>query len=161
MTTPTRVADRAAEQAVLGWDFDNVDDDQGLVLELPAGFGDCLILEGCIDVASIATAVALDGAIGCSWVMADTSDSIRRDFLGCEQWYRSGSTRAVTRVSPDPLVVWKATEFIFVTFPELDSNATPTADLKVLVKVRRIRQTSPDRLISPVEGGPHFVTDFR
>lgn len=136
-------SDRAAGQSILSADFLNVDGDFDAVVSLPAGFGDCLILNAQVQINTIATMAASFDNRGVHWQILDSAADLARDFLGSSPWYIKGAAELTSFIDADQLVVWRETEQLHLEWAEVDTNVTPTGDAVVLIRVRRLRQTAP------------------
>lgn len=147
MAVFTRVVDRAFEEAILNGAVSNVDGDVDAEFQLPAGFGDCALLEASAVVTSIATLVALTNLSGPCFRLLDAPAGNIVDVAFEGKWTLFKAGAVVCRASPDQVQFWREQETLRVSFPEIDSNVSPTADLDVVVKVRRLRPM--------LQGDPH------
>lgn len=140
MTAMTVRSDRNSGIVLIQGGGSNLDGDQALAFELPAGFGDCRLLDVWADVATIATVVANPELLGCTFNILGTPDSSHRDIVGVSRWQKTGAARLSTQLYPlQDSVLWLSTESLFVIYPELDSNVSPTGDLTVNARVMRLR----------------------
>jgi hypothetical protein len=140
MTAMTNVGERPAGTSIVYGTATDINNDQALNYELPLGFPDCLILELILQISSIATMMVTPEFHGpVIWVVS-TIDGGVRDLLGTERWVRSltPSTGLVAHLKPDQPALLRRTESLQLVFAEVDTNATPTADLNVYVRVRRL-----------------------
>lgn len=135
-------SDRNEGIAVLVATNANMDGDQSLSHALPAGFGQCVIEEVQGFVTDIATVVANPTLQGCS-VAVLSENGVTSDLIGVVGFYPISATALAFRVSPHEKVFMRAQETIIVSFPELDTNVTPTADLAVYVRVLRLMNQAP------------------
>lgn len=146
-TTLTLTGERWLDQVVLSA---SVADVAGAALSesflLPAGLGDVAIMSlharvDNIDVIATLTNLAAAATI----VTPDASTVVER--LGPAKWYETQNAandlEAQCTWDPDALVLWRQGEILNVTSSELDTDATPTADLRIFVKAVRVR---------PIEG---------
>lgn len=143
MTAQTfAVLDRAFDEASLYGTKVNLDGDQDDDWGPPAGFGDCALLEVYVEVQSIATLQSSffteAGPSAQLWEVG----LVRGVEVGMSDfWKINGATNQTVsaRISPDQVQFWREGERLRIRFREIDENATPTADLFVWVKVRRLR----------------------
>lgn len=107
---------------------------------LPAGFGDCMLYTVELFAGIIATEVAsleLQGVLGGIY---DPNSAIFQEPVLDQPWVKQTSgLRVSTMTELNYPATWYATEVFRVLFDEIDSNASPTAVLAVLAKVRRLR----------------------
>lgn len=145
MVAPTRVVDRAFDEACIEWNINNIDGDVASTFDLPAGFGDCALMECSIEVNTIAT---LQTAFDTSGVWFQLlSGGVAQDVGFCGRWQLREADRVCAWAAPDQVQFWKENEALLVGFPEIDTNASPTADMAVFAKVRRLRPL--------LQGDPH------
>lgn len=110
----------------------------------PPGVGDLAIME--VGATAFALATINPAAKLGSWLDIRSADGATVvDILGTAEWLTVTSDEMRAYWSPDPLVLWRQNEIITITGPELDTNASPTGDLRLFVKAVRVR---------PVEGAP-------
>lgn len=124
-------------------------------IALPAGLGDVAIMELMIDASPAATIVAdavlQNLGVRAAVISGDGSTTV--DIVGVHRFYRQAAARAGCYISPDPLVLWRQGELLALTFPELDTNVSPTMDIAYKVKCVRVRpqivseQPQPLRLV--------------
>lgn len=139
------LSERALEQVVLRTTTSDVDGNQQLDNELPAGFGDCIILNVFVDISGVATSVASPETLG-PLVRLISPSGTPTQMIGSEYWRSTSSGAGLgfgAMVDPEQPVFWRAAESLRVQFLEVDTNATPTADASVYVLVRRLRQLGP------------------
>jgi len=153
MTAFTRVVDRAFDEAILNGAVSNIDGDVNAEFELPAGFGDCALMEASAVVTSIATLVALTNLAGPTFRLLDGPSGNIVDVAFTRRWNLMLADSVSCRAGPDQVQFWREQETLRVSFPEIDSNAVPTADLNVAVKVRRLRPLLND---APDPQDQHF-----
>lgn len=144
MAILTIQSDRFSGRALLVGTVANLDGDQGLDFEQPSNFGDCL-LESCrISVTPFATVAASLFELGVSFGIVHTLPLDLADIVGVAKWHLiSGTfaapTSATAYVEPMRSVLWRTGESLRIAFAEVDTNAVPTADLTVQVRVNRLR----------------------
>lgn len=142
-------SDRAAEQVTLRATKADLNGDQGEFFTLPSGFGDCLIIDASVKITAIATFMANPELAGPFIQLFDSEAAASpRDIAFSKRWIRYNATALGAYLTPDQLQMWKGDEAIRLDFMEVDTNAAPTADLELMIKVRRIRQTGPRRMLS-------------
>jgi hypothetical protein len=111
-------------------------------IQLPPGFGDCLILELTIFCTNEATAgVFADAGIHCH--LSDAGNNVV-EAIGVGHVKKVGGTAHAAQVTPDSLVVWKQDETVRFLSQALDTNAAPTAIWFVRIRVRRVRDVRQD-----------------
>lgn len=103
----------------------------------------------------IATLVASPEWTALSVAVTAASGTVA-DIVGAERWTRSSASGLVCRVSPHEAVYIRALDLLLFTFPELDTNASPTLDFTVYARVVRIRNMPRPQ---NVDLGPVFVGD--
>lgn len=136
-------SERGLGQSILSVDYANVDNDDTLRDGLPPGFGDCVITEVFVTVKDAATLAAGYESEG-PMVQVEISSGVV-DFVGTSRWVQVVGTTAATQggvaahIRPDEPVFWHEGEELRVDYPEIDTNATPTADVTILVRVQRLR----------------------
>lgn len=115
----------------------NIDADQIWFQDLPTDFGDCLLLECQVMVFGIATILASVQTFG-PLIYLDLP-GLKVDPVGTAFWVTNQANGVSALVQPDTPVLWKQGEAIIIRFEEIDTNASPTADLEVYVRVQRLR----------------------
>lgn len=128
----TRAADQvwlvATEVNILGADYAST-------TTLPAGFGDCIILE----LAMVGTglgAIADPANKGMLWWLDDTA-SVVQDVLAVSQLYAFSAAGVASVAQPDQARYWKSHERLNISMPDLET-ATTTGDIAIRVLVRRL-----------------------
>lgn len=140
----TQVVDRAFQEASIRWAVANIDGTQALYLGLPSGFGDCALLEVSAQVNAI-DVIATDFEVnGAAFGLFDgDATGIPIDSQFSARWVKiigTANDLAVhLQAAPDQVQWWREQEVLRITFAEIDTDATPTADLTVIAKVRRLR----------------------
>lgn len=105
---------------------------------LPDGLGDVAIME--VGIAGFSLATVNPAAKLGLWSDVRSSDGATIvDILGTAEWFQVSADEVRSYLSPDPLVLLRQGELLSFVGPELDTNAAPTGDLRVLVKATRIR----------------------
>lgn len=135
-------ANRAADQAIYEQRTTDMDGDQNLILALPAGEPPCLVLEIQMDVLTFATMAVTPYEFGAEGFIIDVAGN-PVDFLGVGKWYPiAGTLAAESRMAlwlrPDQPALWRVGERLQLLHPELDTNAAPTLDREVYIRVRRL-----------------------
>lgn len=115
----------------------NIDGDQTWFQELPADFGDCLLLEVDVFIFGIATILASWQTFG-PIVYLDLP-GLKVDPVGISPWVAHLANGVAAHVQPDTPVLWKQSEALIVRFEEIDTNAAPGADLEIYARVQRLR----------------------
>lgn len=132
------VIDRAFEEALIEAIESNVNGDYATSHALPSGFGDCALLEASVTVTSIATIEVAFATSGPTFQLLDAAGN-PQDILFNTEWIRRAADAVAARAGPDQVQFWREADQLRVTWPEIDINATPTADVRIAVKVRRLR----------------------
>lgn len=143
-------SDRYLNTAVLLGDAANTDGDTDWLLTVPAGVGDCLVLELAVfGFPAFATLATTPFQFGIFAGIVGVSDTSFVDLIGTAMqpgaWSPyAGTVAAPTGIvsqtlKPDSGVLCKDGERIRILFPEFDTNAAPTADWQVIIKVQRLR----------------------
>lgn len=136
---------RAAEQFILvDTSISNIGVPVASSLALPSGWGDSLLLDAHVLVNQIATMMTNPELSGVSIRIVDAQGS-SADYLGTGRWHQTATDVLQATIDPDQVRYLRGDEQIRVEFAEVDVNATPTADVFVFIRVRRIRQTGPAR----------------
>lgn len=102
---------------------------------LPAGFGDCLLLEVGIVLSGISTIVDPANKGYLCWLQ-DVSGAIQ-DIVGVGQMYACGAAAANGMILPSQIRFWKRNENIGIQVPDVES-AGPTGDIQLFCLVRRL-----------------------
>lgn len=144
MALLTIQSDRFSGRALLIATASNLDGDQGLDFEQPSNFGDCLLEAVRISASSFATVAASLFELGVSFGIVHTLPLDLADIVGVAEWQLiSGTfaapTSATAYVEPMRSVLWRTGESLRIAFAEIDTNASPTVDLTVQVRVNRLR----------------------
>lgn len=139
----TVLSDRQSSVTVLHELFSDIDGDQAKALTLPSGFGDCAILHVGVWVAAVATMRANPEIAGPSLILLTPGATANLDPVGEARWVQFSATAVQASVEPYRPVYWQQQEELGMYFAEVDTNATPTADLRVFIRVRRLRDLSP------------------
>lgn len=135
-------SDRLAAIATLSASNANLDGAQSIEHGLPSALGDVAILAVSIAVADIATIASNTEIIG-PWIAILTEGSVVDD-LGTLRWTRTqGVTNLNASIQFDRPVYMYAHEKVRFVFGEVDENASPTADVTFLMRVKRLRNLSP------------------
>lgn len=138
----------------------NVDGDQALTFTLPPGFGDCALMECSASVATIATVVANPELLGVTFQLTSPED-VPQDIVFNGRWVKRRVDQLSVWAAPDQVQFWREHEELKMLFAEIDTNATPTADVVVYIKVKRLRPllTMGPREFHLVEPIPRYAPD--
>jgi len=133
------VAELAGDMVALSEINTDIDGDQSVNHGLPAGFGDCEIIGAAVQVLSIATVVANPELLGVRFTLVNAQGG-PLVMLGTEFWRRHSAT-ALSARAPEQRqwVPMRESDQVNVSFSEVDTNVTPTADSRALLLVRRLR----------------------
>lgn len=117
----------------------NIDGDQRNNMALPTGFGDLYLHRVSVYVTGIATMVASPEILGLMFWLS-TADGNESDVMGFSRWQviRAGELGSWFDLIEEP-ALWRESERLSVDFGEVDTNAAPTADLRVYAYVTRRR----------------------
>lgn len=129
-------SDRELDIVTLRGVESNVDGPLATLASLPAGFGDCYLLSASVDCASIATLMT-DPEQNGPMTYLGISNQVQ-DILDSSRWTRKDAALQVTYELEVPRL-WKDGEVFGVEAAEVDTNAVPTVDVIVLVRVLRRR----------------------
>lgn len=132
------VVDRAFDETLLVAGVVNIDGDYSDTFALPAGFGDCALLEAYVAVTSIATILASATEYGPTVTMVSPAGAVQ-DLPFQDNWVRRLTDGVGCRLGPDQVQFWREHDLLQLNFEEIDTNATAAADLGFYVKVRRLR----------------------
>lgn len=147
MTTSTQGltawSDRWRDQVILRGTVANLDGVNLLDFTLPEGFGDCLLLEVLVYVDAIDVLGAAGDNEGPRVTLYDAAGAADRDFVGVPRWTLLDDTANALAIGahavPDEIVYWKENERLRIYSGEIDTDATPTADMIVMARVQRTR----------------------
>lgn len=129
---------------VLKASFANMDGDQVNDVTLPTNFGDCVLDWVYLECSQILTMVANPELLGPMVSVVDSGLVDIRDTLGVSRWTSPTATSLSAFIQQNwGSVLWRAAERLYIIFREVDTNASPTADLTVIAGVRRLR-VSPE-----------------
>lgn len=135
------LSERQASVSVLLATEATLDGDSTFSHALPSGFGDCAILGTMVQINSIATLVADVQYLGVKVRLLVPSNA-EADYVGAAYFVPGISTGVEAAFDVIRPVYWRSEENLNVHFREVDSNASPTATLRWLVRVRRLRDLS-------------------
>lgn len=151
--TTTGVVNRAWDDALLQAADANIDGAYATAHALPAGFGDCVLLEVEVRVTSIDVIQTNWATSGPRAQLVDASGNAQ-DVGFSGRWVlqseAANALQVTATIFPDQMQFWRAAEKLRVSFPEIDSDATPTADVNVYAKVRRIRPNAEESPMLPL-----------
>lgn len=143
MTAATIISDRMFGIYTCALGSSNLDGDQSILIELPAGIGDSMLLAWSINISQIATLLTdARTQYGPIVSMNDTlSQTIIEPAMAHMEVWRGGADATAVRAEQQLRrpVVWRTSDSVRVQFEEIDTNATPTADLAVNLVCRRLR----------------------
>lgn len=132
----TRYSDRPAGQVIFLASAVNIDNDQALQNAMPVGTGAVMVLEVIVDITSIATMMTTPELYG-PYVRSRSSDATTiRDFIGIERWTRVNTDQLCVRVAGDQPLYLDQGDLLEVRFEEVDTNASPTADINIFARCR-------------------------
>lgn len=140
-------SDRAAPGIVVLREVtSNLDGGQDITSGLPAGFGDLIVLDVFYLVQEIATIMSNPELQGPRCQVSENAGGQFVDFVGNGRWVRHDSAAGQVRMScwihPRQPTFVRETESLLSEFSEVDTNATPTADLYLYVRGRRLRDVT-------------------
>lgn len=146
--TAVLTSDRYSDEVVLSAAASNLDNTGNTwTITLPAGFGDCLLLEAQFYQSGIVTlqaaALAQNIQLGPSGWVIDQAD-ITRDFIDTVPWLLltlATPYYIACRMAPDQPVLVRAVERLFFYLPAMDTDAGDASDISVFLRVKRLRNT--------------------
>lgn len=131
------VGERWLDEIVIAVTKANIGADVADTLIIPANLGDVALMEMLIYDFAQATAVSTVELGAIAFIQSAAGNNV--DFVGTAKFHRISATASAAYFQPDPLVLIKSGEVISLSFPELDSNASPTDDMLISVKLVRVR----------------------
>lgn len=138
----TRYSDRPAGQVIFLASAVNIDGDQALQNAMPSGTGPVLVLEVIVDISGIATMMTTPELHG-PYVRSRSSDATTiRDFMGIEPWIRVNVDQLCARVHGDQPLYLDQGDLLEVRFEEVDTNASPGADINIFARCRLVQGSS-------------------
>lgn len=138
MTAMTKQSERLGYSILLG-QATNMNGDQAIAFELPAGYGEVYVFDALAVISDIATLITNPELVGPSLSVVSTADSNTRDVLDVGRWVRTGTAIVEFSSQMKRLATLRQEESIMIRFLEIDSNGAPTADLDFIVRVQRLR----------------------
>lgn len=143
-------SDRYSDESVLAAGNDNIASTESntVTLALPAGFGDCLILDWqfyASSVDAILTSTNTYQVLGAdSFILG--LDAAVKDFAGTAPLLQTAITGGAYKFAgysnPAQPVLWReVAERFFLDFPPLDQGVGNTTDVRYYVRVKRLRNT--------------------
>lgn len=138
----TLVSERWLDEIVLLGVKSDIDAAQNDIWFAPLGIGDLAIMSlqvrvQTVDVLSTTVRLGVE-----AYVVTKGGGNPVVDLLGCEPFNvvenTTNSLSVAAYIDPSALALFRQTEGILVTFGEIDTDATPTADLRIRVKCVRI-----------------------
>lgn len=141
--TATVVSARLRSEATILGTLDNLDGDRADGIRLPVGFGDVILRDVQVRISDITTLATLSDVHGCGLVLVDANGEFKAP-VGVEFWkqvYGGATTKQVQAFFPVRDIIWYSGELLRILFEEVDTDATPTADLAVICRVIRIRSS--------------------
>lgn len=144
-TTQLAIISERAGQTTLSGQVLNLDSATTLVeaYSLPAGFGDCFVMGTTLVWSSLETVVAAGSMRGPIGFIFQPGSSTVNDFVELGEWRRQAATIVGAQKECIRPVLWRAEEtFMIQAFGE-DTGAADTSDLRLLVRVARLRNQTP------------------
>lgn len=141
-TQMTLVGERAGRTVLKGSVADGAVGTHGETFILPATLGDVMLHEvnllfNNIDV--ILTDVTLHGVLGYIFHVASGATLDMVDTVFWKRLYSGANALAVAcNLRPTEPILWQAVERLYLAYYNPDTDATPTGDLTVFCRVRRI-----------------------
>jgi len=136
-------ADRWNDIVILSKSVANIDGQGGDFWLLPAGIGDVAIMEVMVEFSQIDVVKTAYADAGVAGFVQNAARDTTVDFIGNAKFtLKSDGANALglsAYLSPDPLVLMRQDEVLLLQWPEVDTDATPTADVAVIVKAVRVR----------------------
>lgn len=147
--TVTQISDRYSDETVLVAGADNIDANNSLAITVSqlAGFGDCLIMEMQLWESPITGLPSTTNIVdwrGAAGYVIDVN-AVVVDILGVGKTMLAdtdaGAINAVARLAPDQPVMWRQVERLFIDWAANETDAGDAADLRVFIRVKRLRNT--------------------
>lgn len=146
---------RWLDTVIVRGSLSNIDGEQANTLALPADLGNVAIMDILLTVSQIDVVLANPELYGVSAFIMSAGGAIPVDFVGSARFQRTQTTansiEVDAHIEPDHLIEWKEGELLYIFWPELDTDATPTADATVYVRVAKVpakdRSTGPIQLV--------------
>lgn len=138
MTTQlTIMSSRDRRRDALVADIADIDGDVNTGYNLPSGYPDCFVLGYEVRVLHIATMVATPELLGVRATITGADETNTQVVLATTRWSKFQVDALGTSYEFLEPRLWKRDEHLFLHFSEVDTNAVPTADLRVNVLVYR------------------------
>lgn len=126
-------------ESVLAADDANIDNDQTLTVQLPAGFGGIMIADVMCQVTQAATLMTAWETNGVQVRVVSLVSGAVTAFVGTQYWTKVGAAALSLNIKPFRAVLMRDDEALSLFFAEVDTNGAPTADLRTFVRGRRLR----------------------
>lgn len=147
-------SERWLDEVLLLGSMANLDGQVSDFYALPPGLGDVAILWLEYRIVSIDVLATL-GTLGVRAEIASSNQAAVVDILGDDLFKTvengANALGIVANIVPDALTLWRQSEWLHIVHPEMDTDATPTGDAALRVKVVRVRPTvearQPVRLV--------------
>jgi len=138
-TVMTVASERLGRVSLVGATANVVDGDYGEIYTLPAGFGDLFIERAFVTVSGIATLATTPELLGVAVSIVDAATSTL-DWIGMARWqaYLTAGVCAYFDLTRQN-VLFRQNEQAVVQSREMDTNASPTGDLRLYVTGIRLR----------------------
>lgn len=124
------------------------------LVALPAGIGDVAIMSLHMRARPVDVGPAAASTVprGIRAFVVSPDGATLLDVVGSGEWVlvldTANNLEYWAMVDPDALVLWRTGEVVALASPEMDSDATPTGDVSVIIKCARVR---------PVESAPQPI----
>lgn len=115
----------------------NIDGNQGVGIGMPNELDVVYILEVHVRVLNIATLQALPEQKGPLVLVLDAAGTVL-DAVGTSRWVEANLLTLAAQVVPDAAALWSKGELLHIQYQEVDTNATPTADVEYIVRVQTL-----------------------
>lgn len=137
-------SDRFEDESILIGLQSNIDNASNqYYVSLPAGFGDCLLMETQISWDGIIS-LTTDAEYGFDGYIVDVNGNVV-DFIGSEFSRRifslANENKVGTRLFTDQPVMWRQVERVFIRANLQEANAADTSDFSMFFRVKRLRNT--------------------
>lgn len=134
------VASQDGQRDVLVSYSSNINGDQALSIEMPDDGIVREILAIYVNIVDIATLISNPEIYGPS--LFHSRGTVTRLFIGDRRWLQVGATSVSSILILQNRVTVLPTDELRVSFREIDTHSTPTADMYVLCNTLRIREAS-------------------
>lgn len=109
---------------------------------LPTGFGDCTLWQIGVLFTNGEVAMTAVADAGIAAYIYDLAALTERDIVGAERFIKifdgAGTSAWIVSFNPPEALLWRFSERLALHFPSPDTDATPTIDMQLRVRVGRM-----------------------